>query len=209
MEAALLFFNIVFLLHKHFLYCCCHCPPIQHSQPKQYFCLAHHQHSAALFSSHSLYPLTHLSLTSDLENLHYEFRKWRCFCTHDPRLPFFSKFYWMFNVDQNSGHKQPWNVTIKITEKPYLLLLPSLAILLLLIPSLTKHLCTDLGLMASGALMRQSLHDRLPPIALGLWPPPLGFLVLATASWSSLLFILAADCFSVLCPFSFLSHHFP
>ena len=54
-----------------------------------------------------------------------------------------------------------------------------------------------------------SLHDRLPPIALGLWPPPLGFLVLATASWSSLLFILAADCFSVLCPFSFLSHHFP
>ena len=209
MEAALLFFNIVFLLHKHFLYCCCHCPPIQQSQPKQYFCLAHHQHSAALFSSHSLYPLTHLSLTSDLENLHYEFRKWRCFCTHDPRLPFFSKFYWMFNVDQNSGHKQPWNVTIKITEKPYLLLLPSLAILLLLIPSLTKHLCTDLGLMASGALMIQSLHDRLPPNALGLWPPPLGFLVLATASWSSLLFILAADCFSVLCPFSFLSHHFP
>lgn len=209
MEAALLFFNIVFLLHKHFLYCCCHCPPIQHSQPKQYFCLAHHQHSEALFSSHSLYPLTHLSLTSDLENLHYEFRKWLCFCTHDPRLPFFSKFYWMFNVDQNSGHKQPWNVTIKITEKPYLLLLPSLAILLLLIPSLTKHLCTDLGLMTSGALMIQSLHDRLPPIALDLWPPPLGFLVLATASWSSLLFILAADCFSVLCPFSFLSHHFP
>ena len=209
MEAALLFFNIVFLLYKHFLYCCCHCPPIQQSQPKQYFCLVHHQHSEALFSSHSLYSLTHLSLTSDLENLHYEFRKWCCFCTHNPRLPFFSKSYWMFNVDQNSGHKQPWNVTIKITDTPHLLSLPSLTTLLLLSPSLTKHLCTDLGLMVNGALMIQSLHDRLPSTALGLWLPPLGFLVLATASWSPLFFIFAADCFSVLCPFSFLSHHFP
>lgn len=209
MEAALLFFNIVFLLYKHFLYCCCHCPPIQHSQPKQHFCLVHHQHSEALFSSHSPYPLTHLSLTSDLENVHYEFRKWCCFCTHDPRLPFFSKFDWMSNVDQNSGHKQPWNVTIKITEKPHLLLLPSLATLLLLIPSLTKHLGAGLGLTANGAVMMQSLHDRLPPTPLGLRPPPLGSFVLAAASWSPLRFIFTAACFSVLCPFSLLSHHFP
>ena len=60
MEAALLFFNTVFLLYKHFLYCCCHCPPIQHSRPKQHFCLVHHQHSEALFSSH---PPTHLPIS--------------------------------------------------------------------------------------------------------------------------------------------------
>ena len=128
MEAALLFFNTVFLLYKHFLYCCCHCPPIQHSRPKQHFCLVHHRHSEALFSSHPPYPLTHLSLTSDLENVHYEYAE------------------------------SPW---------------------------------------------------QAPANPLGPRPPPLGSLVLAAASWSPLHFIFTAACFSVLCPFSLLSHRSP
>lgn len=216
-EAALPSFKEVFSLYKKFPYCCCHCLPTQHSQPKQYPWLVHHQHSEALFLP---MPSTHPSLSQirswesapGVQKMMQLLHPW-------PQATIFLQVllnvwrwwdFWSQTTFKMEG-EMLWSRLLKKKKR----LLRSLVFSYInpppvSSPSFTKHLCTDSGLLADGALTMQSLHDALPPILLpvGLWPPPLGLLVLATASWSPLLFILAAACFPVICPFSFVSHHF-